>query len=86
MLQTRIAKSQVTSHYAMCWIVMDLNPSRDKSYISSPKVQTFRRVPTDCFTVGKCLCLELNRAGVERLVNRYRLMFVSEESSRGACS
>ena len=35
---------------------------------------------------GIGFCLELNRAGVGRAVNRYRFLFRTEQSRCGACS
>ena len=35
---------------------------------------------------GTDLCLELNRTGVGRAVNRYIFVFGTEKNRRGACS
>ena len=50
----------------MCWIIRDLNPLRDKSYTSIPSYRLTAYYLTR-------LCLEINRAGVGRAVNRYGL-------------
>ena len=66
----------------MCWIIRDFNPSRDKSYICSPKVQIFRRVPqTGLKWVPVCVWDWKDQVWSVQLTNYLQVVYILREEA-----